>query len=136
LLLDDIVSGLDEIKFEEGRFSQMNGFTLDHAWDGYSINHILKWLRKMRFPVSVYAVDTWGKISVKEIVKSKTSIVSICFMIKDGHLYPMTGGKKFAQSLGKKSMIQLMSTTKWSAPKDNTFVVQERGDTIPDKCIL
>jgi hypothetical protein len=128
MMLDDIVQGLDEQKGEDDE-------------DGYSVDHIVGFLKANNLPVSLYAVDGWGKIFARETYVNKRSKdknrVAICFMVKDNHLYPLCGDRKFAQSLALTSgMIQLMSKTQWSAPPDNTFVVSKRGDTEPSKCVL
>ena len=49
MMLDDIIQGLDEQKGEDDE-------------DGYSVDHIVGFLKANNLPVSLYAVDGWGKI--------------------------------------------------------------------------
>ena len=39
----------------------------DEQGDGYSVHHILQWLRTMKIRVSVYAIGAWGNIFVKDV---------------------------------------------------------------------
>ena len=93
----------------------------DESGDGYFMHHILKWLRTMKIRVSVYAVDAWGNIFVKDI--KKKSLSALVFMAKDGHLYSSCGNTDFNRSLANKIMIELESRVQWCACPQETFVI-------------